>query len=180
MNMPLDDSGKPVEGLYYPTPVTPEEAFQAIGRLRKEARDEIDRLIRFLDETDNHMEREQDGDELDASYPESGSRLCTPGEDDEEDDHGEDDSTGEWSLGFLELHPSIYSMGRDSTGCQDYGYLCAGVHRDLEDEHDGGEPDQEGEPSLGWTTSGVLGGLNDRELDNCDREVNEPLLTECT
>ena len=25
-------------------------------RLRKEARDEIDRLMRFLDETDNHME----------------------------------------------------------------------------------------------------------------------------
>jgi hypothetical protein len=35
--------------------------FQAIGRLRKEARDEIDRLIRFLDETDNHMELEPDG-----------------------------------------------------------------------------------------------------------------------
>ena len=30
--------------------------FRAIGKLRKEARDEIDRLIRFLDETDNHME----------------------------------------------------------------------------------------------------------------------------
>jgi hypothetical protein len=40
------------------TPVTPEEAFQAIGRLRKEARDEIDRLIRFLDDTDNHSPRQ--------------------------------------------------------------------------------------------------------------------------
>jgi hypothetical protein len=37
---------------YFKTPVTPEEAFQAIGRLRKEARDEIDRLIRFLDATE--------------------------------------------------------------------------------------------------------------------------------
>jgi hypothetical protein len=55
--------------IYYKTPVTPEEAFQAIGRLRKEARDEIDRLIRFLDETDNHMEREQDGDEDEDSDP---------------------------------------------------------------------------------------------------------------
>jgi hypothetical protein len=38
--------------------VTAEEAFQAIGRLRKEASDEIERLIRFRDETENHMERE--------------------------------------------------------------------------------------------------------------------------
>jgi hypothetical protein len=53
----------PEPAIYYKTPVTPEEAFQAIGRLRKEARDEIDRLIRFLDQTDNHMEREPDGDE---------------------------------------------------------------------------------------------------------------------
>lgn len=30
-------------------PATPEEIFRAIGRLRTEARDEIDRLIRFLD-----------------------------------------------------------------------------------------------------------------------------------
>jgi hypothetical protein len=36
-------------------------------RLRKQARDEIDRLIRFLDESDNHMEREPDdeGDDSD-------------------------------------------------------------------------------------------------------------------
>jgi hypothetical protein len=31
----------PEPAIYYKTPVTPEEAFQAIGRLRKEARDEI-------------------------------------------------------------------------------------------------------------------------------------------
>jgi hypothetical protein len=37
--------------IYFKTPVTPEEAFQAIGRLRAEARAEIDRLIRFLDKT---------------------------------------------------------------------------------------------------------------------------------
>src|SRR5258705_7813176 len=52
------------------TPITPEEIFRAIGRLRKEARDEIDRLIRFLDETDYHMaidcEPEEDGEGEDA------------------------------------------------------------------------------------------------------------------
>jgi hypothetical protein len=55
--------------IYFKTAVTPEEAFQAIGRLRKEARDEIDRLIRFLDDTDSHMEREPDGDEDEDSDP---------------------------------------------------------------------------------------------------------------
>jgi hypothetical protein len=55
--------------LYFRTPVTPEEAFQAIGRLRREARAEIDRLIRFLDDTDGHMEREADGDEEEESDP---------------------------------------------------------------------------------------------------------------
>jgi hypothetical protein len=40
--------------------------FKAIGRLRKEARDEIDRLIRFLDETDNHMELEPEDEGDDA------------------------------------------------------------------------------------------------------------------
>ena len=38
-----------------PTDVSPDEVFQAIGRLRKEARDEIDRLIRFFDGRDNRM-----------------------------------------------------------------------------------------------------------------------------
>lgn len=41
------------------------------------------------------------------------------------------------------------------------------------------EPGQDEEPSLGWSTGGVLGGLNDRERDDCDREDSEPLLTEC-
>jgi hypothetical protein len=58
MSIPLGDSGKPQDSLYLKTPVTPEEAFQAIGRLRKEARDEIDRLIRFLDKTDDYVCRE--------------------------------------------------------------------------------------------------------------------------
>jgi hypothetical protein len=41
----------------------PEEILRAIGRLRKEARDEIDRLIRFLDETEDHMELEPCNDD---------------------------------------------------------------------------------------------------------------------
>lgn len=63
--------GTPAESareLYVKTPVTAEEVFKAIGRLSKAARDEIDRLLRFLDEKDNHTEREPDdeGDDADA------------------------------------------------------------------------------------------------------------------
>ena len=52
---------KPQDALL-PTDTTPEQIFRAIGKLRKEARDEIDRLSRFLDETDNHMELEEAAD----------------------------------------------------------------------------------------------------------------------
>jgi hypothetical protein len=78
---------------YVKTPVTPEEAFQAIGRLRKEARAEIDRLIRFLDETDNHMELEPEDEGDDSEL--------------ENDDAAEDDGTAEPSLGSLgDHHPN--------------------------------------------------------------------------
>jgi hypothetical protein len=56
----------------------PADIFRAIGRLRKEARDEIERLIHFLDESDNHMEAEPNGDELDGSWPESGAKAPIP------------------------------------------------------------------------------------------------------
>jgi hypothetical protein len=59
LERPAESAG----GLYYPTPVTPEEVFQAIGRLRKEARAEIDRLIRFLDKTDDYVSRELEDDD---------------------------------------------------------------------------------------------------------------------
>ena len=55
MNMHIGAPEKPQDSLYYRTDIFPETLFKAIGRLRKEARDEIDRLIRFLDETDNHV-----------------------------------------------------------------------------------------------------------------------------
>jgi hypothetical protein len=46
--------------------LTPEKRFQAIGRLRKEARDEIDRLIGFLDKTDDYVSRELEHDDADS------------------------------------------------------------------------------------------------------------------
>src|SRR5450755_4544864 len=86
---------KPQESLYLPTDNSPEEVFQAIGRLRKEARDEIDRLIRFLDKTDDYMFRELE-DSIDDN----------PHDDDELDgpEHGEDEDSdpAEPSLGSLD------------------------------------------------------------------------------
>lgn len=143
-------SGVGGEGLYLPTDISPEEVFQAIGRLRKEARDEINRLIQFLDETDNHMEREPDGDELDASYPESGSRMCTPGEDDEDTADAEPSlgSSGHASGGAIS-----YLSHAISDGCE-MVYDCEGDEHDgrepegEDDPHDGREPDREGRPCL--------------------------------
>jgi hypothetical protein len=91
MTATLERPAQPAGELYFRTPVTPEEAFQAIGRLRKEARDEIDRLIRFLDDTDNHMEREPEDE------GEDGAEL-------EDDNPAEDDGTREPSLGSLDGH----------------------------------------------------------------------------
>jgi hypothetical protein len=79
----------PADPLYLPTDISPEQLFRAIGKLRKDARDEIDRLIRFLDETENHMaiDCEPDDEDDDAEF--------------EEDDPAEHDGTLEPSLGSI-------------------------------------------------------------------------------
>jgi hypothetical protein len=90
----------PETAIYYKTPVTPEEAFQAIGRLRKEARDEIDRLIRFLDKTDDYVSRELE-DSIDDNPH------------DEETDDNEDADPAEPSLGSVgETKSQSRAMGR--------------------------------------------------------------------
>jgi hypothetical protein len=71
------------------------------GRLRKEARDEIDRPIRFLDETERHMAIDcEPEDENDAEL--------------EEDDPGEHDGTLEPSMGSLDGQDNqiVWAMGK--------------------------------------------------------------------
>jgi hypothetical protein len=117
----------PADALYFPTDTTPEELFQRIGNLRKEARDEINRLIGFLDKTDDYVSRELE-DSIDDNPH------------DEETDDNEEDSE--------EADPAEYSLG--SLDHQlDQSCLSDGLGKDLEDEHDGAEPDEDGEPSLG-------------------------------
>lgn len=113
-NAPVPDQSLPTPGgLYLPTDITPEQLFQAIGRLRKEARDEIDRLVRFLDDTENHMEREPE-DETDDSElePSLGSfdrmadqskawqqrgEFCSGSDTEQDDSDHEDSDPGELS-----------------------------------------------------------------------------------
>ena len=146
----------PVEGLYYPTPVTPEEAFQAIGRLRKEARDEIERLIDWLDATDRHMAIDPDledggDDEPSLGGPGVADWVNERIEDDLEVSEGDDepDLCDEPALGAPENHvatspPGVWAIeGEFKTSSGDQTNWAAGGRRDLEQD------DADDEPSLG-------------------------------
>ena len=97
-----------------------ELAIDIVRKLRAEARDEIDRLLAFLDQSDEYVmtEREPDGDE------------------DEEGDPGEDGADDEPSLGSHEAREGgvvSYLHHYVSDGCE--------MLADCETEHDGREPD---------------------------------------
>lgn len=95
----LPATATPEPAIYYKTPVTPEQAFQAIGRLRKEARDEIDRLIRFLDKTDVYASGELE-DSID-DHP----------HDEETDDNGEDNEPSLGSVGDVHFDQGRWALG---------------------------------------------------------------------
>lgn len=159
-----------------------EKALKRLAKLRKKAAAEITRLIAFLDASDpyvmNELEEQVDDgpideDELEPSFcgvtaEQRGPDLGGLGDELEADyGHGQD-ANDEPSLGSVAVGENVTQAAWSQGGSLD-----------VEDEHDGAEPDVDAEPSLGWTTSGVLGGISDYERDDCDRESNEPLLTEC-
>lgn len=126
--------------IYIRTPVTPEEAFQAIGRLRKEARDEIDRLIRFLDKTDDYVSRELE-DSIDDNP-----------HDEETDDNGEDNEDSD------PAEPSLGSLGDHHTNQERW---ATGSRCDLEqDDGETGIADQDGldeqVPFRDWMMVGMV------------------------
>ena len=130
----------PEPAIYYKTPVTPEEAFQAIGRLRKEARDEIDRLIRFLDKTDDYVSRELE-DSIDDNP-----------HDEETDDNGEDNEDAD------PAEPSLGSVGDVHFNQERW---AAGSRCDLEqDDAESGIADQDGldeqVPFRDWQNVGMV------------------------
>jgi hypothetical protein len=108
-------------------------ALKRLRKLRAKAADEIDRLLDFLDASDIDPDLE----------PTLGFMNGPP-----EMDECETPVDDEPSLGFLESHPTNWNDGRDRSGNQDR--ICAGLGGDLEDEHDGAEPDVDGEPSIGF------------------------------
>jgi hypothetical protein len=139
MNARIKPPAEPQDApLYFPTDVTPEKLFQAIGRLRREARDEIDRLIRFLDDTDNHMELE---DSIDDNP-----------HDEETDDNGEDNEDAD---------PAEPSLGSSGDVHLNQERWAAGDRRDLEqDDGETGIADQDGldeqVPFRDWQMIGMV------------------------
>jgi hypothetical protein len=155
MNTHVPPPAEPQDAsVYVPTDATPEELFQAIGRLRKDARDEIHRLIQFLDKTDDYVSRELE-DAVDDG-------PC----DDNELEAGDGDD--EPSLGSHVMPNGAVSYSMPVGRCGELD--CEG------DEHDGREPDdneggdgarEDDEPSLGWTLNGQGGGTSP-EGDECE------------
>lgn len=165
MNMHTRPPESPQDALYIPTDIAPETVFQAIGRLRQEAQDEIDRLLSFLDALDGDADLEPSLSFTEAhparmteSHPgttddrEDDADLESTGRDDDEDGHDDEPSLGssiDFGSGtsYRNTAPSMYGD-------------------DLEDEHDGSEP------SLSGVT--VETTYNDRDLEGdgwCDYEA---------
>jgi hypothetical protein len=118
-----------VRGLYYPTRIAPEDAFTALGRLRKQAEAEVERLIALIDSLDDE-DLEPDGDfepvlaAIEVHSSRSQETWADGDRTDLEEGHGDDE-------------PSLGIAGND---------------QDLELEFDGREnDDDDAEPSLGAT-----------------------------
>ncbi|NUU40361.1 hypothetical protein [Tardiphaga robiniae] len=192
------------EALYFKTDVSPEVIFKAIGSLRKEARDEIDRLIQFLDQTDDYVCRELedavddgpiDDNELEPS-------LCGLDADPRRHQGGDgcgwlsdrelDDSDDEPSLGSIENHPNGYTDSNVTRSHEHWaggntdereGDGCADDREGDELQHGGEGVTENDEPSLcGIHADGLAGGDRDLEADlgSFDRMFDQTKSTRVT
>lgn len=146
------------EGLYFPTDITPEQLFRAMGKLRRAAKDEIERLLTFLDSTEPDADLEPDL----AGYDR--------GMDDREGDDSdyEPDTHDEPSLGFSTGGHYPENQMQDGPGF----YMNADSGCGLEDEHDGAEPDVDLERNLGWANEGAQ--LGTWYGDHSEQETGSP------
>ena len=134
-----------------------EKARQRVRKLREKAFEEIERLIAFLDASDGYTmdEREEavddvpcDDCELEFSFSGLTADRCPM-------PHSEYDD---------ELEPGDAGGNEDDEpDCEDEGA-----------EHDGCEPDEDGEPSLGWTVDGCVGLTGGLSLDAEQSEGHRP------
>lgn len=130
------------------------KALQKLRKLRARARDEIDRLIQFLDDSNIDPDLEADG----SDEPSLGFQECFPGrggptystEPDLEVDDSDDepDVDDEPSLGACNvIDQALWGKTAPS--------LKSEV--DIEDEHDGAEPDEaDYEPSIGFDAHNII------------------------
>lgn len=157
-------------GLYLPTDVTPETFFQAIGRLRREAQDEIERLLAFLDATEGDPDAEPS-----LGWTSSlGHYLETPadliGNANFGDDRESDDSDYEPDT---DLEPSLGWRGagcfpeNDSQDGVDF-HLNADHGGEFEEDHDGREPSEDAERWLGWANEGPQQPCPEGFLPDCE------------
>lgn len=194
MNMHVKPPGEAQDALYRRTDIAPEIFFQALGRVRKEAADEIERLITWLDSTidvdeDSAIDDEGcDDPELEFSLG-SLDRLSNQIKAWQCRGWGDvdcelDTSDAEPSLGSIAVHelrsqadwaaagsPSddrendTSDLEPSLCGHADEAGAC-GDDRDLE----GDDSDQE--PSLGWTVDGCISNTG---ANACDTELSDHL-----
>jgi hypothetical protein len=112
---------KRVRGLYYPVRgMTPEKLFRAIGELRREAQDAIDKLLTLLDA----LEGDTDLEPSLAATPSLDQTDWAGGSSDDREGCAHDDREP--------------SLGSTESVCQ--AHWSAGENDDCEDQHDDREP----------------------------------------
>jgi hypothetical protein len=154
---PTNTSAEGAEPLYRRTDISPEEFFQTLGRVRRAARDEIERLIDWLDST---IDVDQDTAVDDGP--------CDGGDDDEPSLGSFDrmsDQVKAWAsrgwggidmeLDRADSEPSLASP-EIRTGSQERWAAGGADDREGDPGHDDREPDvdaepsEDNEPALGW------------------------------
>lgn len=140
MKTPRTKPGSPLDAIYRRTDLTPEQVFQALSRLRKEAERQVEYLISLIDELDGDTDAEPEP--VESNY--------------------------EGNIGINRIDLDEAEGGAEN---HDLEAVC----EDEGAEHDGTEPDEDREPSLGWTVDGVNGGVTE---GGPDREADGSYLTD--
>jgi len=110
-----------------------QRALKRIRKLRMKAADEIDRLLEFLDAVDDtDVDSQCDDDPIDED------ELDGPENDEDEQSEPDEPSLGSGAVGEWSTQ-TLWSEGAANSRAE----------TDCEAEHDGAEPDEDGEPSLG-------------------------------
>ncbi|OSJ22121.1 hypothetical protein BSZ19_46890 [Bradyrhizobium japonicum] len=185
---PADSAGELLSGLAIQQRAR-QTSLQRLARLRKEASAEIHRLIAFLDASDPYVmtEREDEADAGPCDTDELEQDLASPDPRTSGDYLGRspwmartfDQSRFQGADAEADYSDDEPSLGLLERVDQGEG-LAYGFGNDLEGEHDGAEPGEDAEPSLGaleghtdqraaWHVASV----NDYELDHSETGIGD-------